>query len=145
MAIRFIATPTSRLAHCGAVSSVQRASLPVMMALLLGMFNPLFCIVHCAVTNTTAHQRASFGSIRFVCHLSDASHSSATDQGRLPDQNPAMPRAVYDGVLILLALCSALLLLTTRLSPPGRRRWQGESLAPPFPPPKSWRLLSTWA
>lgn len=120
---------------------MQRAGLPLVMALLLGMVNPLFCVVHCAVTDALAHQDASPGSARFVCHLIGGSPSSAADQGHIPDQDPAAPRAVYDGVLILTVVCVALLLITARLTLFVGQRWCNESLAPPLPPPKSWRLL----
>lgn len=119
---------------------MRRAGLAVAMALLLGMFNPLFCIVHCAVIDALSREHTSFGRARFVCSLIGASHSSA-DEGHIPDQNPATPRAVYDGVLTLLILCTTLLLIAARLMPPPRQRWCSESLAPPPPPPKSWRPL----
>lgn len=124
---------------------MRRAGLPVAMALLLGMLNPLFCVVHCAVTDAAARQDTSVGSAQFVCHLIGAFPSSAADQGRFPDQNPAAPRAVYDGVLIVAVLCMALLLVTARLTPSARPRWRGEATAPPLPPPKPLPFLPAGA
>lgn len=140
---RFFTLPAGRLA--GAASAMRRASLPVAMALIVGMFNPLFCVVHCAVTDAAARQETPPGSARFVCHLIGGSPSSAADQGHIPDQKPSTPRAVYESVLIVTILCTALLLFTARLTPSARPRWRGEATAPPPPPPKPSPLLPAGA
>ncbi len=119
----------------------QRLDLSVLVALMLGVLNPLFCVLHCSIIDAVAHQYAHSGSMRFVCHLSSEAHTSTAEGEQVPVQHSTTPRAVYDGVLMLLALCATFALLTTRLTPPDRQRWNGESPAPPLPPPKSWHLL----
>lgn len=130
-----------RLAHLPPALTPRRLGLSVLAALLLGVLNPLFCVLHCSVIDTVAHQYAPPASVRFVCHLSSEPHASTPGQEHVPGQHSTGPRAVHDGVLMLLVLCSTFVLLAARLTLPDKRRWNGESPAPPLPPPKAWHLL----
>lgn len=123
----------------------QRLGLSVLAALMLGVLNPLFCVLHCAMIDAMAHRYAPSERAIFVCHLSGASHTSTTEQEHIPVQHSTAPRAVYDGVLMLLTLCATFALLATRLTPPARQCWNGESPTPLLPPPKSCHLLPAQA
>ncbi|ABU57077.1 hypothetical protein [Roseiflexus castenholzii] len=126
-------------------SILRQRFVSALAALLLGILNPLFCVLHCSLIDAEAHRYAPVGSMRFVCHLSNASHASAADQGHAPVQHSTAPRAVYDVVLMLLAMGVMFVPLTARLTPPARQRRNRESPAPPLPPPKLWHLLPVHA
>ncbi len=130
-----------RPAYLQLASMAQRLGLSALAAFIVGVVNPLFCVLHCSIIDATAHQHTLSGSVRFVCHLSGISHASTAEQEHVPEQHSPAPRAVYDGVLMLLALCTIFVLLSTRLALPDRLRWNSQSPAPPLPPPKSWLPL----
>ncbi len=134
-------TRDHRPTHLQPDSTSHCLGLSVLAALVLGVLNPLFCVLHCSMIDTVMHRHAPSGSVRFVCHLSGISHAATAEQAHIPGQHSTAPRAVYDGVLMLLAMCIAFVILIARLTPTDRWRWNGESPAPPLPPPKLRHLL----
>ncbi|MFQ3683055.1 hypothetical protein [Roseiflexus sp.] len=130
-------TRDCRSAYLQLASMAQRLGLSTLAAFIVGVVNPLFCVLHCSIIDATAHQYTLSGSVRFVCHLSSISHASTAEQEHVPGQHSTAPRAVYDGVLMLLALCAIFVLFTTRLALPDGLCWNSQSPAPPLPPPKS--------
>lgn len=130
-----IATRSGRLVLAKLVFAVRHAHLSLLTVLIVAVFNPLFCVVHCTVLDTLSEWRTPPGSVRFVCHLTEASHASSRERGPVPDFHLPTPRAVYDGVLALIAFY-VVLLLATHITPFVLLRRRGELPPPPPPPPK---------
>jgi hypothetical protein len=121
-----------------------RTLFPAIMALMLGIFNPALCMLHCTITEDQTYRQAPFGTVRFVCHLHGAAATQPDAQTGMHDRQTTMPRAFYEGAITLLVLIVALVLISL-LPPHIQLHRYGDAPQPPIPPPKSLHLCPSCA
>lgn len=109
------------------------SSIIVLLAVTLGLLNPLLCIAHCAVVARQPAPRSA--ASRFVCHLGIVSQAPA-DTGTI-GASPASPRAFYEGALALSSIVIVLLPLML-LKAADDAVHSSDVPPPPAPPPKRY-------
>lgn len=106
----------------------------LLLALLLGVFNPALCLLHCALSEAHGGRQAGAFSHDHHGHHPNASGATHAADGCVPASLPAggqlTPRAAYELLPTLLALAVlAFALLAHSPSAPVR----GRSAPPPCP------------
>ncbi|MGQ9549344.1 MAG: hypothetical protein ACUVSY_13780 [Roseiflexus sp.] len=109
---------------------------PVVMALMLGIFNPALCILHCTIAEAQAYRQTPSGALRFICHFYGASDTQSDTQTGMHNRQTIPPRAFYEGVILLITLIVTLLMISLLPLPACLPRY-GNAPQPPIPPPKS--------
>ncbi|GAB4127718.1 MAG: hypothetical protein Fur005_40900 [Roseiflexaceae bacterium] len=123
-----------RRIHAMMIAYVGNGQRLMAIALLwfVALFAPVACIVHCHLWFSTSAQP---GSDLFVCDLLHGSASDHQHDGHVPG-SPALPRILYDA-LLLLTLAVPILVLLARFEPPTLNWRLLLASPPPSPPPRA--------